>query len=141
MQVSFRWVHRALTLVSSLCCCVIWSTEVTHSARNTQDFSTCGSKVKQVVSICFQLSWYSLLGTKFAKKNFGGTNLILLLWWDKPIYFAFRWPHHIHSTVVRPFCKIGQIRAHYGIDIFWWPYPPSGYAHSSACNGAIQGPP
>jgi len=46
--------------------------------------------------------------------------------------FAFRWRHHIHSTVVQPFClfvKLAKLGAHYGIHIFWWPWPPPGYAY------------
>jgi len=31
-------------------------------------------------------------------------------WGDKSLLFAFRWRHHVHSTVVRPFCKTGKIR-------------------------------
>jgi len=30
------------------------------------------------------------LGTKFAKN----------LWWDRILLFAFRWRHHVHSTVL-----------------------------------------
>jgi len=37
--------------------------------------------------------------TEFAKK----------LWEGQTLLFEFRWRHHGHSTVVRPFCKIGQI--------------------------------
>jgi len=55
-------------------------------------------------------------------KNFGG---------DKFWLFAFRWRHHVHSTVVRPFCKIGKMGTHCGIYIFWLPWPKClyGYAH------------
>ena len=33
-------------------------------------------------------------------------------------FFAFRWRHHVRSTVVRPFCKIGKI----GSKIFYSVY-------------------
>ena len=36
-------------------------------------------------------------GTEFAKK----------VW--QSLLFAFRWRHHVHSTVVRPFCKIDKM--------------------------------
>jgi len=72
-------------------------------------------------------------GTEFAKK----------LWWRQTLLFALRWRHHVHSTVVRPFCKSTKMGAHYGFDKFWWPWPP-GYAHrggiatSSVYNGAAS---
>jgi len=36
---------------------------------------------------------------KFAKK----------LWRGQTLLFTFRWRHHVHSTVVRPFCEIGKM--------------------------------
>jgi len=57
-------------------------------------------------------------------KNFGGSNLSL--------FYAFRLRHHVHSTVVRPFCKIGEVG-----NTLWnlynlvtiGPSASSGYAH------------
>jgi len=53
-------------------------------------------------------------GTEFAEKLWGGQNLL----------FAFQWCHHVNPPVVQPFCKIGQIGEHHGIDTWlcpsWW---------------------
>ena len=38
-------------------------------------------------------------------KNFAG---------DKPLWFAFLGRHHVHSTVERPFCKIGEMGVNNG---------------------------
>ena len=58
-------------------------------------------------------------GTEFAKKLSGGQSLL----------FAFRWRHHIHSAVVRPFCKIRKM----GSTLWNWynvvTMARTGYAH------------
>jgi len=53
-----------------------------------------------------------------------GTDFVKNLWGEQTSLFAFRWRHHVHPTVVRPFCKSGQIGGHYGIETWirpsWW---------------------
>jgi len=49
---------------------------------------------------------YSSIGTEFARRFCG----------DKPLLFAFRWRHHVHSTPVRPLCNICKM----GVKLWKW---------------------
>ena len=47
-------------------------------------------------------------------KTFGGTNFVWHACYyahhtNKILLVAFRWRHHVHSTIVWPFCKIGKL--------------------------------
>jgi len=49
--------------------------------------------------------------------------------------------HHVHSTVLRPFCTTRKTGENYGNYMFWRPWPkcPSGYAHGGGtATGTVQ---
>jgi len=54
---------------------------------------------------------YGCPGTKFTRKLWGGQTFIVCV----------RWRHHVHSTVVRPYCKLAKWGENCGNVIFWEP--------------------
>ena len=56
----------------------------------------------------------------FANSFVQGQSLLKNFVRDKPLLFAFRWHHRVHSTIVL-FAKQAQCGTHYVIYIFWQP--------------------